>query len=175
LGRSYLNTPFSKRRIASDAETALDKLWIQRNKELREGSADYSGRNVRANSLVRLGQAQFSRSIKGNYSRRCAICSIEILEFLVAAHIVRWADDERIRLDPRNGICLCSLHDKAFEHGYFFIDEKFQVVFNMKLAGDPSLQEYLQLKTGSKINLPALHAPKPEYLTLHRKSFKSAK
>jgi hypothetical protein len=174
LTQNELNTPYSGRRISREAEAAINDLWIQRNKELRESSPEYSGRNVRTNSLMRIGQAQFSATVKEGYSRRCAVCSIAIPEFLVAAHIVRWADDESIRLDPKNGICLCSLHDKAFEHGYFFIDESFQIVFNTELESDPSLQQYLHLKPGLKINVPTLHAPKLEYLDRHRKRYSRA-
>jgi hypothetical protein len=168
LTKSELSTRSSGRRISTEAATTIDNLWIERNNKLHETSHDHSGKNVRADSLRRIGQARFSETVKGDYGRRCAICSISEQEFLVAAHIVRWADDESVRLDPKNGICLCSLHDKAFEHGYFFIDEGFHIVFSTKLDSDLRLQQYLHLKPGWKIGLPTLHVPKLEYLGRHR-------
>jgi len=39
-----------------------------------------------------------------------------------ASHIVPWAEDERNRLNPRNGLCLNALHDRAFDRHLMWID-----------------------------------------------------
>jgi len=36
---------------------------------------------------------------------------------LIASHIVPWSKDKQNRLNPRNGLCLSALHDKAFDRG----------------------------------------------------------
>ena len=45
----------------------------------------------------------------------------------MGAHIARWADKPELRGNLRNGLCLCLLHDKAFEAGIFTIDEDYRI------------------------------------------------
>jgi predicted restriction endonuclease len=46
---------------------------------------------------------------------------------LIAAHIDRWADSEHGRGKSENGLCLCALHDRAYELGLFVIDDRLNV------------------------------------------------
>ncbi len=80
----------------------------------------------------RLGQAKFSREIKTLYGKRCCFpgCVVSDSRFLVASHIARWADNEILRGQLGNGLCLCLVHDKAFELGLFTLDEQFRVFVN---------------------------------------------
>lgn len=79
---------------------------------------------------ARLGQSEFSERIKSNYNLRCCFpgCVIDDQRFLVGAHIARWADREDLRGRIDNGLCLCLIHDKAFEDGYFTLDESMRVI-----------------------------------------------
>lgn len=80
----------------------------------------------------RLGQSKFSSAIKDLYGNRCCFpgCNISDPRFLVGAHIARWSDNEELRGNMGNGLCLCLLHDKAFEMGLFTLDEQFRVFVN---------------------------------------------
>jgi hypothetical protein len=82
----------------------------------------------------RLGQSIFSEQIKKLYGYQCAFpgCDIKDPRFLVASHIARWCDNEKLRGELGNGLCLCILHDRAFELGLFTIDEHFAVFVNPK-------------------------------------------
>jgi putative restriction endonuclease len=51
----------------------------------------------------------------------------------VASHILPWAKNEEERLNPENGICLSSLHDKAFDKGYISINQKFEILISNEL------------------------------------------
>jgi len=42
------------------------------------------------------------------------ISDIANVELLNASHIIPWRVDSTNRLNPRNGICLNALHDRAF-------------------------------------------------------------
>lgn len=72
---------------------------------------------------VRLGQALFCEAVRNNYGHTCCFpgCEIQDDRFLVAGHISRWVDNTELRGEISNGICLCLLHDKAFEIGLFTI------------------------------------------------------
>ncbi|WP_251963919.1 HNH endonuclease [Salinibacter ruber] len=69
----------------------------------------------------RHGQKEFSDTIKENYDFQCCFpgCEVEHRRFLIGAHIARWADAPKLRGQIDNGICLCLMHDKAFEYGWF--------------------------------------------------------
>ena len=64
---------------------------------------------------VRVNQSFFRRRILSAYNFRCCITGLTIQPLLVASHIVSWADDKANRLNPRNGLCLNALHDRAFD------------------------------------------------------------
>jgi putative restriction endonuclease len=82
-----------------------------------------------ASVTVRVGQAAFSREIRNLYGNSCCFptCSITDGRFLVASHIARWSDNEKLRGEFGNGLCFCLMHDKAFEIGLFTLDEQFNV------------------------------------------------
>ena len=83
---------------------------------------------------ARVGQAEFARKIKENAGYVCCFpsCGVNDPRFLVASHIARWSDNERLRGHLGNGLCLCLVHDKAFELGLFTLDEHHQVFVNPK-------------------------------------------
>lgn len=117
------------------------------------------------------GSAQrvFAETVKTNYGFRCAITGIETREFLVAAHIVPWSKDQRIRLDPSNGICLSLLVDRAFEKGYLMIDDDHIIRIDRKRIGDDHvLRSQLEAFDGQKLNAPKKGGPKLAYLQRRR-------
>jgi hypothetical protein len=81
---------------------------------------------------TRLGQNRFSEEIKKLYGNRCCFPDCEITDprFLVGSHISRWCDNEKLRGEMGNGLCLCLVHDKAFEVGLFTLDEHLAVFVN---------------------------------------------
>jgi len=117
------------------------------------------------------GSAQkvFAENVKSNYGYRCAITNIRTKSFLIAAHIVPWSEDQSIRLDPANGICLSVLVDKAFENGFLIIDDDLTVHINREKVGDDSeLLQNLEPYDGKKLNTPGESPPTPEYLRRRR-------
>lgn len=110
-------------------------------------------------------QRAFAEVVKKNYEFKCAVTGIETKEFLIAAHIVPWSADSRIRLDPSNGICLSALIDRAFEYGYLLIDEDLTIRVNFEKVGrDNALLSYLTPYNGKKLSTPHKFHPNPEYL-----------
>lgn len=129
-------------------------------------NADYSVRDATVTAKTR-GSAQraFAKAVKTNYGFTCAITGISTRQFLVASHIVPWAEDESIRLDPRNGICLSTLVDRAFDSGFLTIDDTSTVHLDLgRLSSDPNLMAALAPYDGKKLSAPATEAPNPEYL-----------
>lgn len=80
----------------------------------------------------RIGQSQFSKAVKENYHYTCCFpkCKVSDPKFLVGSHIARWVDNPQKRGNTSNGLCFCPIHDKAFEIGYFSLDDEFCVVLS---------------------------------------------
>ncbi len=123
---------------------------------------------------VRRGQQFFRQSVLNVYGVRCCISGINIPRMLVASHIKPWRDFPDERLDPRNGLCLSSLHDAAFDSGLITVDEGFRVVLSKRLKDyfpQPALEQNFVPYAGKRIELPAkLAEPNGEHLAFHRQS-----
>jgi putative restriction endonuclease len=82
-------------------------------------------------SLVeqRVGQKKFRNRVRSNWDDQCCFpgCKVEDKSFLVGAHIARWADNPNLRGDLKNGLCLCLMHDKAFENGLFTLTAEHRI------------------------------------------------
>ena len=89
---------------------------------------DRQGLDVAQTSTRRVNQGFFRSMILVAYENRCAISRINDPSLLVASHIIPWADSPSLRMEPRNGLCLNFLHDRAFECGLIAIDETFSVI-----------------------------------------------
>jgi len=113
---------------------------------------------------VRVTQHLFRGMILSSYKERCAICTLPARELLVASHIVGWALDEANRMNPHNGICLCSLHDRAFDAGMIDVDERYQVHITSLCRVDRDHQvarEMLYRFDGMSLTLPERWLPDP--------------
>jgi putative restriction endonuclease len=77
---------------------------------------------------VRLGQHRFARDVLENYDHRCAFCGFSARALprhglMLASHIKPWSKSTgRERLDPRNGVAACPVHDAAFDGGLLTIN-----------------------------------------------------
>lgn len=123
---------------------------------------------------VRLGQRFFRDSILANYRIQCCICGLPIAELLIASHIVPWKDREDLRLNPSNGLCLCALHDKAFDRGILSISEDFKVMISPSLDNysfHKSVQQGLAAYSNCSISMPDRFIPDQEFLEIHRSQY----
>jgi hypothetical protein len=77
----------------------------------------------------RIGHDEFADNVKRNFSFKCCVpkCKVTGRGFLISGHIDRWADNQKLRGNIGNGLCFCLMHDKAFEKGFFTLNERFQV------------------------------------------------
>lgn len=125
---------------------------------------------------VRKGTQKLRSMTLQNYRSQCALCDIRDTTLLVTSHIVPWAQDVLIRGHLDNVICLCTLHDKLFELGYFSLKDDYHLIwrdklqstaidqwksqctslFNRPLQKHPT--QYLWLATGNVISFN-LHKP----------------
>ncbi len=120
---------------------------------------------------VRKKQYIFRRMVLSSYSSVCCMSGLSEPRLLVASHIVPWKDDVENRLNPRNGLCLSMLHDKAFDLGLLTVDSDYRVAVSpelSKLNNDKFIQETLVACHGKLITLPEKFHPSKEFLDWHR-------
>ncbi len=120
---------------------------------------------------IRVNQSFFRSAVLAAYNNTCCITGINQSEFLIAGHIIPWSVDEKNRLNPRNGIALNALHDKAFELGFIAITPEYKIKISsalLKQKNDLSF-EYFGKYENKKIILPSRFLPDLEFLRQHNK------
>ena len=121
---------------------------------------------------VRRGQQFFRQTILNAYGVTCCVSGINVPRLLVASHIKPWSDFPNERLDPRNGLCLSSLHDAAFDAGLITLDENFALVLSEKLKRflpSPALEHNFSRFEGQAIRMPEkLAEPHANFVSFHR-------
>lgn len=140
---------------------------VEQQSYLLDGERE--GRDIVTAVKVRRGQSFFRRMILASYDSRCSISSISNEILLVASHIDPWSLNISRRLDPTNGICLCSIFDKAFENGLVAVGDDFEVLVSSSLS--ESDREKLRAIGNSKIRLPSRFLPDQMLFRAHRSKF----
>ncbi len=129
------------------------------------------GRDREAVVRVRVNQSFFRRRILSAYDYRCCITGLDIQPLLTASHIVPWAEDKRNRLNPRNGLCLNALHDRAFDRCLMWIGTDFEVRFSPVIFNSGSEQQetigWLTSYEGKHLLLPKGFSPEMTFLKQH--------
>jgi putative restriction endonuclease len=119
---------------------------------------------------TRVNQSFFRSTILASYNFTCCITGIQQADFLVAGHIKPWSLDEKNRLNPRNGILINALHDRAFENGLITIDTNYKIKISsilMKQRNLSSIEDYFVKYEGKEIGLPTIFLPDVEFLNYH--------
>ncbi len=162
-------------RFAVEARQAAAELGVADADDTSEVEAtdrlpDYTGANRQAEVAVRIGQYSFRRTVLSAYDYRCCITGLALPSLLVASHIKPWRVDERNRLNPRNGLCLSALHDRAFDVGIITITDKMTVSVFQENATEAGgfFQSALSSYHGQSITLPEKFPPAEEFLSYHR-------
>lgn len=130
------------------------------------------GRTRVATVQVRVNQAFFRRAVLASYLGRCCMSGLTQPRLLVASHIVPWGRDISNRLNPRNGLLLSTLHDKAFDVGFITISEHYTVMLSnvLKHKPDAFTRDVLLPLEGKRIALPERFTPDPKFLAHHREA-----
>lgn len=157
------------------ARTRIEAQRIERGELVAEAPAPYLvERDTEAMREVRtrLVQGFFRDAVLGSYDNECAFCKLPDRRLLIASHIVPWSEDENRRADPRNGLALCALHDKAFDRGLMSVDEDYRILVSeqiLKMKTDSELHRAAFRHTqGLEMNQPSRFAPDPQALAHHR-------
>lgn len=154
------------RKLGGDAQPSLDDSTPS------EGAlVDFAGKSRKAIVDVRDKQWFFRRTVLSSYQNKCCMSGVSLPVLLNASHIVPWAADKENRLNPRNGLCLSTLHDRAFDKGLITVtlDYRVRVSKRLKATKDLFTKSTLIALDGQPITLPEKFRPNPEFLQFHIK------
>lgn len=119
---------------------------------------------------ARINQGFFRSTILSSYNQKCCITGLSIPDFLVASHIVPWKEDDKNRSNPHNGLCLNSIHDKAFDRGFITITPDFKIRLSNyfdNYSNDNAILDFFVKFENRQINLPDRFLPSKEFLDWH--------
>ena len=121
----------------------------------------------------RVNQNFFRSTILSSYNLKCCITGLSISEFLVASHIKPWKSDEVNRLNPHNGLCLNSIHDKAFDKGFITVTPDYKIKVSKyfdDFKNEESVLDFFLKYENKKIILPDRFLPSKEFLDYHHQN-----
>jgi predicted restriction endonuclease len=188
-GRSGLsNASALDKEVWSEFSADWDKLTVEcleLHKQLKENTTltkdkinnkldsidDYTGETRSVIIQQRIGQSFFRRAVLNSYDNKCCMSGLSDARLLVASHIVPWKSDQLNRLNPRNGLCLSAIHDKAFDRGLITLDENLCVTLSseLKQRDDKLVKQVFLPLSGKSITLPERFIPEESFLEIHRK------
>jgi len=160
--------------LAYQSEIVLAELKGLRKEDIVIFERDLpEGKEKEAVVKIRINQSFFREMILASYRSRCVVCFLPEPDLLVAGHIIPWSVDVVLRMNPRNGICMCVLHDKAFDKGLITINDDYKLLISKplkKLANEPAIQRGFLAYQDSQIILPDRFLPDKKFLEFHRYS-----
>lgn len=119
---------------------------------------------------VRVNQSFFRKTVLAAYDFKCCITGLEISDLLNASHIIPWSKDETNRVNPRNGLCLNAMHDRAFDRGLLTITTDYKVKISKSIKRydvDGIVNDFFGRYNGSEIKLPSRFLPDVAFLKYH--------
>lgn len=121
---------------------------------------------------IRIGQYFFRTSVLNAYNNRCCVTGLKMPELLIASHIKPWAvsDSKTERTNPKNGLCLNALHDRALDRGLITLDKQYRIILSQKLSDvqmDDISREWFYNYERKEILLPDKFLPGKQFIEYH--------
>lgn len=159
-------------KLAFESEQLIAKFANKPIEEISEIEVEDIREGIEREKIVkqRINQKFFRATVLSSYYFRCCITGLSIPDFLVASHIIPWSINTEHRLNPRNGLCLNSIHDKAFDRGFITITPEYKIRVS-GIFGDfekeKAVQDFFMKYENQKVNLPDKFLPTKEFLDYH--------
>jgi putative restriction endonuclease len=160
-------------RLSFESEKLLGQMTgksVEETAKIDENELPRQGKEREAIVRIRVNQYFFRTTVLAAYDCRCCITGLAITDLLNASHIIPWAMDSANRVNPRNGLCLNVIHDRAFDRGLLTITPQYKVKISTSLQflpDDDAAKEFLLRYDGVSIKLPSRFSPEPSFLSYH--------
>ena len=151
-----------------------EQLWDELISGPIEGKiSENTDTDIEATVKIRRGQRFFRKMILANYLSRCCVCGIPIASLLTASHIIPWSLRIDLRLNPHNGLCLCALHDRAFDSGLITISDSYTIIVSNRILesdANEALSSNFKQYVDRHLKLLEKFLPELEFLAFHRQN-----
>jgi predicted restriction endonuclease len=168
-------------KLVAESQQVLEQIGALKTEEAEiskhTGPLFEEGRTREATIQMRLRQSFFRRSVLSSYRGRCCMSGITDERLLTASHIVPWSLDTTNRLNPRNGLCLSALHDRAFDRFLITVLTDGTIRVSRSIQSPTSsriMQTALLDLDGKRIEWPERFLPDPLLLSWHNREFDHA-
>lgn len=157
--------PFESAKLLSE----YNHTTVEELNQIKEADLPIEGKERERFVKTRINQNFFRSLILASYNNKCCITGLSNTDLLVAGHIRPWSTDEKNRMNPRNGIAINSLHDKAFEVGLITILPTYKIKVATKLKGnkDQAMKNFFLPYDNQTMVMPKRHWPDKEFLEYH--------
>ncbi|GCF08793.1 HNH endonuclease [Dictyobacter arantiisoli] len=171
LGQDDL--PASQSALLKDVESSMEEI----DRDFKLGSLLTE---KLAERKVRLSQHRFALAVMNNYQRTCVFCGLapDLIPgtsgLLRASHIKPWAaSTTQERMDVRNGLAACAMHDLAFDQGYLSVDNTYTILrarlLQQSIGKNSGMDIYFNHMLSTSLLRPnEAKNPDPAYLSYHR-------
>lgn len=157
-------------------ENEIEQFYLS-EKTLEDVTTEYNlhqmdsdGSDVFRNIKTRKDQNKLRKQLLENYNHSCALCNISNSKLLMTRHIKSWLESSKEeRVNPKNAIILCKIHDALFENGFIALSNQYEVIFSSNF--DFSAQG---ISTDLRFTCPNQDPPDLIFLREHRKKNKLA-
>ncbi len=122
----------------------------------------------------RVNQNFFRETVLTAYLNQCCITGISNTTLLDACHISNWADDEKNRTNPKNGLCMNSLFHRAYDKFLLAITPDYTILISdqmLEKVKDDTFLSYLLSIQGRSIIMPEKFSPDKDLLALHYEQY----
>ena len=121
---------------------------------------------------IRIGQSFFRKTVLSSYENKCCVCQNDLSQLLIASHIIPWSESKKKRIDPQNGLSLCSLHDKAFDKGLLGFKEDYRILVSsfVKKSKSEFVRQAITDYENSSLIPPSRFLTSPENLLWHQRN-----
>ncbi len=164
----FFNSLVESAKFLPDVNKTETAQGFAEDAQARFENLNTSGENILRITNTRQGQNIFREMVLASYDEKCAITGISQPSLLIAGHIRPWSFDKENRMNPRNGICLNRLHDKAFENNLIAVEDDGRIVYSTALDPVTTNKMRLMSMTGY-FNFPSKFRPDENFLREHRR------
>jgi putative restriction endonuclease len=157
-------------KLAFESERLLETITGRAPAAEEEAETFPEGRSREAVVRTRVNQGFFRAAVLAAYGARCCITGLSLPELLNASHIVPWSVDVKNRTNPRNGLCLNAIHDRAFDCGLITVAPNLKVKVSPRARNgdtDRAAEEFLCRFENAPISLPRRFTPEEVFLRYH--------
>ena len=156
-------------RLSFESETLRLKMAGE-PQEQRDDQLYPEGKTREAIVRTRVNQGFFRAAVLAAYDSTCCITGISVNALLCASHIIPWSQDKKNRTNPRNGLCLNAIHDRAFDRGLLTITLDYEVMISPRIRAmkGEGLETLIHKYDHARIRVPDRFAPGRSFLQFHR-------